>query len=82
MKLPLQAAAVVRNTHSWPARRSSALGSPAAGVGPADWMGCSNCDNPCKRHNHHLVTCGSGTSACCSSLFMFHEAEGGACVCN
>src|SRR5262249_44492463 len=35
MKLPVQAAAVVRESYSWPARRPSTSGGSAPGIGPA-----------------------------------------------
>lgn len=83
MKLPVQAAAVVREGLAWPSRGSSVLASSAAPTGPSSWLGCPNCQNPCERHGYRLCTCPtSGTSTCCHAGKGCAPAIGGACVCN
>ena len=88
MKLPAQAAAVLRHGHSWPARPPSSFGTFASSNGHPNWMGCPGCENPCKtfgaQHNKvlYLVECPeSGTKNCCPGANMYECGDGGGCQC-
>ena len=74
MKLPVQAAAVLR------ARPAGRIGGSVFADEPSDCKTCKHGPNPCKGSAGNLVSCGSGTCQCCPST-TFHQALGGACVC-
>ncbi len=72
MKLPMQAAAILRSSgligrSVWPA------------IGPSDCKTCKHGPNPCKG-GYILCSCDSGSCQCCPSNSC-SKASGGACAC-
>ena len=81
MKLPVQAAAVVRESRSAPAWHPSRFGGAVPAVEPAGCQLCKHGPNPCKGSASNMVTCASGTCQCCAPGQSGCQAPGGACVC-
>jgi hypothetical protein len=80
MKLPVQAAAVLRHG-SGLAGRLFGSGVTGAGVEPSGCQTCRHGPNPCKGTASQLVSCASGACQCCSSATSYHQDRGGACLC-
>lgn len=75
MRLPAQAAAVVRGAFSWP---KVGLGSPVAAVGPAGGTNIT-----CKDPTPNLCVCTNGVATCCSDSFDGCTADtNGTCSCS
>jgi hypothetical protein len=74
MKLPVQAAAILRASPAGP------IGGTLFAIEPSDCKTCGHGPNPCKGSSPYLVSCGSGTCQCCPTT-TFHQDTGGACVC-
>src|SRR3989442_5216264 len=78
MKLPPQVAAVVREGHSWPARRPSAHGVSASA--PRTDVNVCVHDNmkPKCGGSRSVCVCGSGACQCCDNGCL--TGSGGKCV--
>ena len=81
MKLPVQAAAVLRDRPTGPIGRSSRSGGTMSAVEPSDCKTCKRGPNPCKGGAPNLCECSSGTCQCCRTNSC-STAAGGRCVCN
>ncbi len=81
MKLPVQAAAVLRERSTGPIGRSSRFGGTAAAVEPSGCKTCKRGGNPCKGGAANLCECSRGTCQCCPRNSCA-AAAGGKCVCN
>lgn len=82
MKLPVQAAAVLRERSTGPIGRSSRFGGTVASVEPSDCKTCKHGPNPCKGSAGTLCECSTGTCQCCPRSSCAPASDGGgACVC-
>jgi hypothetical protein len=76
MKLPVQAAAVLRGSFSWPTRWPAG-GSTESGIAPAG--GAVQCSNP----TPNACICGNGVAICCATTKGCTLEQGtGVCKCN
>jgi hypothetical protein len=81
MKLPLQAAAVIRTGQSWPARRSSVQGISLSRPRKDVNVCVHDSQNPKCGGDMGVVTCASGACQCCAPGAIASEAPGGRCNC-
>jgi hypothetical protein len=79
MKLPPQIAAVVREGHSWPARRSSVHGVSASRQLRSDYHICEHQSTGLYKCNDNLdiCKCPNGTCNCCKNSTACQPARDG-----
>ncbi len=84
MKLPVQAAAVLREGHSRPARRPSAQGLSPSHSPRTDVNICQyDANNPKCGDGYQIYNCATaGTCQCCPVGKGVTEQAGGQCTCN